>query len=137
MSFRPVSGDSGKARLVRAANSTTFTKGNALIDNASGFLTNAAVGENTDILYVAAETVTTTVEGQEINCWSTEGVEFEADADAAIANTDVGHAVDLASVSTIDPDASTDGVFWLERIMGAAGTSTVGRGRFTRGAVNS
>lgn len=137
MAFRPVNDESGKLRLVRAANAIAFVKGNAVIDDGSGFLTNAAAGTTVDIHYVVAETVTTTAAGQEVLCWATDGVEFEADTDAAWANTDVGTYADLAGAGTINPDASANDLFYIERGIGTAGTDTVVRGRFARGTPNA
>lgn len=137
MAFRPVFGAEGKNRLVAAANSTTFTKGDGCVDNTSGLLTTASAGGNVDIRYVAAETVTTTSSGQLINVIDTVGVTFEADCDAAWNATDVGTEADLAAAGQVDPDASTDDIFYIEAGVGTAGTDTVVRGHFTRGVMNS
>ena len=138
MAFRPQNYEDGKTVLIPGAAAIAFTKGDACIDNGAGFLTTAGAGENTDILYVAAQTITTgAATGDMVLCWETGGVEFSADADAAIAQTDVGHAVDLAAGGTINPDAVVDQVFWLQRIDGTAWTSTVGIGYFGRGVPNS
>lgn len=137
MAFRPIQYDSGKMVDLGAATATTFTKGNAVVDNGSGYITNASAGGNVDIRYVAMETVTTTADGQLVKCVSTDGVTFEADVDAAWAQTDVGTEADLAAAGQVDPDASTDDIFYIERGVGTAGTDTKVVGHFTRGVINS
>ena len=137
MAFVPYQGECGKTVEMSAADATAFTKGNAVVDNGSGLITNASAGGNVDVRYIAAETVTTTSSGQKVLCWKTEGVTFEADCDAAWAQTDVGTEADLAAAGTVDPDASTDDVFYIERGVGLAGTGTKVIGHFTRGVPNS
>jgi len=137
MAFVPKFGHRHKLCSVGVANATTVTKGDALVDNGSGYFTTASAGGNVDVRYVAAETVTTTADGQQVQAWRTDGVTFEADVDAAAAQTDVGTEADLAGAGTIDPDASTDDIFYIESIPGTVGTSTKVRGHFTRGVMNS
>lgn len=135
--FKPIRYSSGKLTRVGVATGVTVVKGNAMVDNGSGYLTNASAGGNVDVRYVAMESVTTTADGQLVTMIETGGVEFEADTDAAVAQTDVGTEADLAAAGQVDPDASTDDVFYIERIVGAAGTSTKVRGYFTRGVPNA
>lgn len=123
---------------IPAAASTAFVKGNAVVDNAAGFITNGSAGGNVDVRYVCMQTITTgATAGELVLCCSTDGVTFEADTDAAWAQTDVGTEADLAAAGTVDPDASTDDVFYIERGVGTAGTDTVVIGHFTRGVPNS
>lgn len=136
MAFTPIFGDSGKTVRVGVATSTTVTKGNALVDNGSGYLTNASAGGNVDIHFVALETVTTTADGQLVLAVRTDDVTFDADTDADPAQTDVGTYADLAAAGQVDPDASTDDVFYIESIVGAVGDRKV-RGFFTKGTPNS
>lgn len=119
------------------ATSTTVTKGDALVDNGSGYLTTAANSTAVDIKFVAAETVTTTADGQLVKVWRTEGVVFEADCDAAPAQTDVGTVADLGAKDNVNPDASTHDLFYIDSIVGTVGTSTKVRGRFVGGVPNS
>src|SRR3990167_4061359 len=125
MAFIPRLFDSGKMVAVACANSTTIAKGDAMVDNASGYLTTASAGGNVDIHYVAQEGVTTTSSGQLVLMVRTKGVWFEADTDANPAQTDVGTEADLATAATIDPDASTDDLFYIESIVGALGDKKV------------
>lgn len=134
--FLPLNNHEGKTVLMACANSTTINKGDALVDNGSGYLTTASAGGNVDIRYVAAETVTTTSTGQKVLCWKTDGVTFVADTDANPAQTDVGTEADLAAAGQVDPDASTDDVFYIESILGAVSDKKV-IGHFTRGVPNS
>lgn len=126
--------------LVAAATGQTIVKGDALVDNGSGLLVPATSSTAVDIVFVAAETVTTTSNGQLVACIPTRGVRFRVGCDAAPAQTDVGTVADLASVSTINPDASSNDLFYIEAIdltAGAVGTSTFVYGHFVEGTPNS
>lgn len=135
MAFLPIAGDQNAYCHVGAATSTTITKGDALVDNGSGYMTTASSGGNVDIRYVAMETVTTTANGQKVLAVRTDGVTFIADTDAAWAQTDVLTEADLgATPGLVDPDASTDDIFFIEA--GVTGQTKV-IGHFTRGVPNS
>ena len=126
--------------LVPAANSVTITKGDVLVDNGSGLLDVGSSSTAVDVEYIAAQTVTTTVSGQLVAVFPTRGVRFNADCDAAPAQTDIGTVCDLATVATLNPDASTNDLFYLESIDlsgGAVGTSTRVFGHFVEGAPNA
>lgn len=129
MAFRPLFRDETKVLAVPAANSTTFTKGDALVYS-SGLLTTAASGTAVDVYFVCAKTVTTTVSGQLIEVWPTVGVVYEADVDTTWATADQGTLADLASKSTINPDASTNDLFWIFYGIGATGVGTKVVGMF-------
>lgn len=133
MAFDPVNFEEGKVVLVAAANSTTITKGDALVDNGSGLLTTASSSTAVDVPYVAAETVTTTSSGQLVRCIPTRGIRFRVGCDAAPAQTDVGTLCDLATAGTVNPDASSNDLFYIESIDltdGAVGTSDIVFGYF-------
>src|SRR3990167_9924639 len=129
MAFRPLNWDEGQVLLVPATNSETFTKGAALIYS-SGLLTAAASGTAVDVYFVCAKTVTTTVSGQLIDVWPTVGVIYEADVDSTWATADQGTLADLASTSTINPDASDNDLFLILYGIGATGVFSVLVGRF-------
>lgn len=134
MAFKPIKGDSGKYLLVKAANGVTFVKGNAVKDSSgAGYITNAAAGDNTPVHFVVMESVTTTATGQEVLCCAVEGVTFEADCDAAWSVTDVLTEADLAAAGQVDPDASTDDIFFIEKGVGTAETDTKVIGHFLHG----
>lgn len=135
--FIPIRYDSGKLQKKKCANSVAVVKGAAMTDDGNGLLTLATSSTAIDIQYVAMETVTTTVSGQEVLMCATNGVQFEADCDAAPAQTDVLTACDLATNGTINPDASTHDLFLIEEIVGAVGTSTKVLGHFVEGVPNS
>lgn len=129
MAFRPINFDEGQVMLVPAANSTTITKGNALVYS-SGLLTNAASGTAVDIYFVAAKSVVTTSSGQLIEVWPTVGVLYEADVDTTYATADQGTLADLAAAGTINPDASTHDLFHIHYGIGLTGVGTKVVGAF-------
>jgi len=125
MPFRPIRYDSGRVTRLPAANSVAFLKGAAVEDNGSGLL-RLATNASTEVRYICLETVTTTVSGQLIDVLETQGVLFDADTDAVPAQTDVGTLADLATNSTINPDASANDVFYIESIIDTATTRVKG-----------
>lgn len=119
------------------ATTQTIVKGDALVDNGSGYLAVATSATAVDVHYIAMQTVTTTANGQLVLCLETENVLFEADCDAAWAQAQVGTYVDLASVSQLDTDAVTNQLFYILKGVGTAGTDTKVLGYFTRGIPNT
>lgn len=134
--FLPLLYDSGKITGIAAVSAAAFTKGNACKDNGSGYLTPSEAGDNTDVHFVALQTLTIVTSGDLIVVIRTKDVVFLADTDANPAQTDVGTEADLASAATVDPDASTDDVFYIESIRGAVSDKKV-IGWFTQGVPNS
>lgn len=132
MAFRPLNFEEGKVIFAPGTNAETFTKGDALIYS-SGLLTAAASGTTTDIEFVVAKTVTTVSSGELIEVYpATPDILYEADTDAAWSTVDQGTFADLATVSTINPDASSNDLFKIVRGVGVAETDTVVIGYFTR-----
>ena len=123
--FLPLRYDEGMLVKVACANSQTIVKGDALADDGNGLLAVATSSTAVDIEFVAMETVVTTASGQKVLCIRTRGVQFEADTDANPAVTDVHTLADLASVSTINPDASSNDLFYIEEISGALANKKV------------
>jgi hypothetical protein len=136
MAFVPKQYDDGKLVNMACANSQTIVKGDALVDNGSGYLVPASSSTAVDVPYVAMESVVTTADGQLVLCIRTKGVIFEVGTDANPAQTDVGTVADLATVATINPDASSNDLFYIEAIVGAVGDKKV-RGWFVEGVPNS
>lgn len=134
--FLPIRYDSGKLERVATANSVAVLKGAAMADNGSGYLDLATSGTAVDIEYVAMETVTTTATGQLVLMVRTDGVQFEADTDNNPAQTDVGTRCDLATNSTVNPDAASNNLFFIESIVGAVSNKKV-LGHFVEGAPNA
>ena len=119
------------------ATSQTIVKGDALADNGSGYLAVASSSTAAPVTHVAMETVTTTANGQLVLCVRTNEGIFEADCDAAWSITDQGTYADLASKSTVNPDASTNDLFYIEKGIGTAETDTVVQGWFAHYVPNS
>jgi len=139
MAFVPLQYDSGKLVKLPAYNggsSATYTKGDALIAS-GGYVSAASSGTATDIFYVAMETKTVTVDGTLLLCLPVEGVRFEADCDAVWSIVDRFTLCDLATVSTLNPDASSNDLFLIEEGVGAAESGTKVRGYFWRGTPQS
>lgn len=138
--FRPVNREQGRVVLIPCATGQTINKGDALTDNGSGLLVPATSSTAVDIKYIADESVVTSGTTL-VRCYKVdESVRILADVDAAAAQTDVHTYADLASVSTVNPDASTNDLFYIESIdltAGAVGTSTKVFGYFTNGVPNS
>lgn len=137
MAFRPYNPTSSYPILeVPADNggsSVTYTIGDAVTINADGQAAAATSSTATDIIGVVTKTATISTDGNPISIWVVHpGQLWEADTDAAWAQTDIGTFVDLASVSTINPDASTHDVFYLVKGVGTAGTDTKVIGFFTK-----
>jgi len=137
MAFRPKNFLKHRVVLMPAATTQTITIGDALVDNGAGYLKVATNVTATDVHYIARDTVVTTANGQMVKCIETENVLFEADTDAAWATADVGTYADLATVSTVNPDASTDDLFYILKGVGTAGTDTKVLGFFTRAIPNT
>lgn len=116
----------------KMAASLTITKWDALWDDTNGYLTNASPTAVTEVLYVAAETKTTGAgENPVIGCYDAFETEFVADTDANPAQTDVFNKADLATASTVNPDASTNDVFLITWIVGPVADKKV-KGRFVQ-----
>ena len=132
--FKPVK-EVDALHYIPLAASLTVTKGEALWDDTNGYLTNASPTAVTEVLYVAAESVTTaSATYTPIACYSAFETEFEADTDANPAQTDVFTKCDLATASTVNPDASSNDTFLITEIVGAVADRKV-RGRFVQKVV--
>lgn len=135
--FTPVQYDEGQTVLLPFSTGETVVKGGAVVADTDGYYIMAGAATATDVYYVALETVTTTADGEEVLCLRVHNpVIFEVDTDANPARTDVGTLVDLATVSTINPDASTNDLFYIEDIVGAVSDKKI-RGFFVMGVGNS
>ena len=137
MAFLPLNYEEGKLVTIPTADSQTIVKGDALADNGSGFLAVATSATAVDVHYVAMQSVTTTVAGQLVLCIETENVLFDADTDLVWSIVDQGTYADLATVSTINPDASTNDLFYILKGVGVAETDKKVLGYFTRGIPNT
>lgn len=133
MAFRPKFDTEGKTVLLPMSTGETIVKGDALVADSDGYYIAAGAATAVPVTHVAMETVTTTADGQLVLAVRTLDGIFEADCDAAASITDQGTYVDLASKSTVNPDASTNDIFFLEVVIGAAESSTVVQGYFNHG----
>ncbi len=119
MACIPVGNERGITRLLPAKASITFAKGDMLKDDGNGYLTVTASSQAADINYIAAENKTTgSADGELLSVWPTQGnITFVCDTDANPAATDVGTLCDWATVSTLNPDASSDDLFFIEKVI--------------------
>lgn len=136
MAFTPKNFEEGRQVILKFSTGETVVKYGAVIADTDGYYIMAGSSTAEDIRYVALQTVTTTADGQEVLCYETTGARFIADTDANPARTDVGTYADLASVTTVNPDASSNDLFYIEDIVGAVADKKV-VGFFTRGVPNS
>ena len=115
MAFIPINFEEG--RLVDLPmTAATYTKGQALLCTSGYYITSAA-GSNLAVDYVCMEGIVIATTGNTAKCISTRGVKFLADCDAAPAQTDVGTVCDIATATTLNPDASTDDIFYIESVI--------------------
>lgn len=130
MAFRPLNYDEGKV-LLRRAGAITIAKGDALVIT-SGLLALASSSTATDVMFIGAKAVTAT-SGDYVEVWPAEpDILYEADTDDVVSTVDIGTFCDLATVSTLNPDATSNDIFKIEDLIGVAETSKKVVGRFTR-----
>ena len=135
MAFTPRNNDSGKARDLPLAASTTVTKGQ-LLKFSSGYLFDAAAGDD-EVEFVALEAVTAAATDGETFC-NVLPIDDETEFDALCSTTlvqatHVGNSYDLTDAVTVNLGATTDKVFHIDRI--APGTTTHAIGRFNKPAI--
>lgn len=131
MAFRPKFNFEGKTVLFPVAASMTFAKGDGCHVNTSGLMETSAVGQDYAPTYIAMQDSVTAASGTlALFLRITPDAIFEADCSAAVAQSVVGDYIDMATKSTLDPAASTDDLFFVEKVVGTAGTSTIVQGRF-------
>lgn len=141
MAFKPLNFEEGMVVNIPAGNggsSQAFVKGDALIAS-SGYYIPATGGNGTAITHVAMENKTVTVNGTPLAALPVVGgtpVRFEADCDAAWSIVDQGTYADLATAATVNPDATTDDLFFIEQGIGTAETDTKVIGYFVQSAAN-
>jgi len=129
--FLPIAYDQGKARSIKLAISQTVVKGDALVWS-SGYLA-VAGATDTDVRFVALQDVTTDGSSHtECLVVPVEGVRFEVATDDVVSIVDVGTYADLATKATIQQDATTYKVFWIDEIVGTVGVTKKIRGTFCR-----
>jgi hypothetical protein len=135
MAFIPVNFEEGQLvtlPMYNGGSSASYSVGQALAIDASGFYTTAAAGQNTDVEAVCMEAGTVTTNGTLLKCVSTRGVRFLADTAANPAATQQGTYVDLSTAFVLDTTASTDDLFYVEKIVGPLANKKV-QGFFQHG----
>jgi hypothetical protein len=126
----PVNFDEGQLVSLPFSTGETVVKGGAVVCDTDGYYIMAGSSTAVDVYYVALEDATTTADGQLVLCMRTmPRTIFVVDTDANPARTDVGTLADLATNATVNPDASTNDIFYIEDIVGAVGDKKV-RGFF-------
>lgn len=140
MAFRVLNWEEGRLVDLPSTVSVAFVKGNAATAT-SGLMTNAAADQDTSVHYICDETVTTTSSGELVRFYRVDpSVRIHADCEDAPAQTDVGTFCDLAGAGSLDPDSTTDALFFIESIditENAVGTSTVVTGYFQSATANA
>jgi hypothetical protein len=130
--FIPQRYDEGRLTSKPLAVSQTVVKGDGL-KWSGGYLTVITSGSYQDCRYVAMQDLTTDGSSHTecLVCPTDEDIEFIADCNIAVSVVDRGTYADIATKSTIDPDASTYNDFYITDILGAAETATQVLGHFT------
>lgn len=132
MALRPIQYEDGQMVKLPCATSQTIVKGDMLSNaDATGYYTTVSAGDGIVPRHVAMETVTTAANGEMVLAIRVAGVVFEADTDDVVSLVDVGTLCDIASKSTLDPDASSDDIFFIESMVGTAEVSKKVIGWFT------
>lgn len=124
--FEPKQYSSGQTVELPFKSGETTTKFCVVVpDTSVGYYVTASGGEG-DVRYIALEAVTTTSTGQYILCLAVEGVRFHADCtDEPVRADDVGTYVDLTSSTHLAIGTTSDDVFYVEDIVGAAADKVV------------
>ena len=113
--FTPINYEDGHiVKLPMTA--ATYTKGQALTCT-SGYYVTATASMGGEVYAVCMEDIVIAATGDPANCVITRGPRFLADTDAAPAQTDVGTECDLATATTLNPDASGDNLFYIEKVV--------------------
>jgi len=128
--FTPQFYDSGKIMLCPVGSTQTIAKGDALIWS-SGLLV-VATSTSLDIFAVAMQDSASQAAGTLIQVLPVAGVRFEADTDDVVSTVDRGCYADLATLETVNPDATTYKVFLIDEIIGTVEVSKKVRGTFCR-----
>lgn len=125
MAFLPLQFEDGKITRVKLVSSATVAKGDSLVDDGNGYY-QRATSSATVVPYIALEAKTAgAAENPFIMVLETRGVRFVADTNATPVQTDVGTTADLTDHDTLNESSSTNDVFFIEEIKGAASDKKV------------
>lgn len=100
------------------ANGATVTRGNALVDNGSGYLTNATADTSNNIIGVA--TITVTGDGTaRVSYWPAyPDTWFKVDCEGTPARSQINTVCDLADANTVDEDSTANSpVFLIKEVL--------------------
>ena len=128
--FTPVNFTEGQLVELPFSTGETVVKGGAVVCDTDGYYIMGGSATAVDVYHVAMVDAVTTADGQMILCVRTlPRTVFEVDTDNNPARTDVGTLADLATVQTLNPDASANDIFFIEDIVGPVANKKV-RGFF-------
>lgn len=130
MAFLPTHFEDGQL-VTLPMTAATYTVGQPLACTSGSYVT-AASGQNTDVEAVCMEAGVVASTGDLLKCISTRGVKFLADTTANPAATCQGTYVDLTTSLLLDTTASTDDLFFVEKIVGPLANKKV-QGYFQHG----
>ena len=128
--FKPIQYDSGRELLCPVGATQTIAKGDALIWS-SGLLVVAAA-TSLDVFAIAMQDSASQASGTPILVLPVVGVRFEADTAGVVVAANRGCYADLATLATVNPDATTYKVFLIDEIVGTVGVTKKIRGTFCR-----
>ena len=136
MACRPSDVGKTPTRLGLVAASQNIVSGDLLV-NSSGYLALAAGGGGVPIVAVAAQNLASADVGTEFLVYDVnESIKYVCDTDGVPTQAQMNAPADLASKNTIDEDASTDDIFHMDSIVGAAADQKV-KGYFVRSAYSA
>ena len=122
MAFIPTQYEEGNLVSLQVA-ATTFTKGDGCVFDGAGQMVKATAAANVPIFYVIMEDVSVTATaGDEHLFVRTVNVPiFEVDTSGTPTQAQMGTYMDtVTNAGTIDEDATTDDLFFAEKIISAA-----------------
>ena len=128
MAFIPTIYEEGNIVELEVA-AETFTKGDACIFDGSGQMKKATAGNGSPIFYIIMETVASTATAGDVKkFYRTINITLvTADATSTPTQAQMGLYVDLVTnAGTIDTAASTDDLFFCEKIISAADKTVQG-----------
>jgi len=119
MAFIPINFEEGKLvklPMYNGGSTASYTVGQALTTT-GGYYATATAGMGTDVEAVCMEAGTVTTDGTLLSCIVTRGVRFVADTAANPALTQQGTYVDLSTATALDTTASSDDLFYVEKVL--------------------
>ena len=118
MAFRPINFEEGRLVSLPAKASITFVKGDACVDDGAGFITQAASGTAVDVLYICQKALASGgSDGDDnVELYKVDpSVLINADCDGVVSTVDVGTSCDLAAAASLNVDATTNALFYIEK----------------------